>query len=401
MKNQFLRTQKTKILDFQNKPIVLKGVNLGGWLMMEGYILHSLNIPEQEFKKNFSRKLGKTALINFEKSFRSSFIQEKDIQNIARLGMNCIRVPFHYRLIESSPFRYSKQGVRYLDQIIELASKYKIFVILDLHAAPGCQNHDWHSDSFGKADLWKSKNFQERTFSLWEFLADRYKDCSFVAGYDVLNESVLGSDKMLNRFYKILIKRIREIDKNHILFIEGNKWATDIDCLDQFQDDNLALSIHYYQPIDFVFNFVPFLSYPSKCKNGVCNKSVIKKSIEYYAKIARKRSIPVFVGEFGVNYRENRYGEVNWLKDVLECFEQFDFHWTYWTYKAIKNASFPDGVFSYYNNVPWVNRQGVKTGWETYQDLWPKEKAKIIESWDTKNFRPNTKILSTFKNALR
>lgn len=385
-----------KILGPDSKPITLKGVNLGGWLMMEGYIMHAPNEGVQKFKRNFAKQLGSNALRTFEKEFIKTFIQEKDIKNIAQLGFNCIRLPFHYKLVESKPYQYSKEGLRAIDQVIEWAKKYNIYIILDLHAAPGCQNHDWHSDSLGKADLWRNESFQKRTYALWEFLARRYKDNPTVAGYDILNEAVIHDAQKLNRFYKEVIKRIRCADKNHILFVEGNLWATNIECLDNFQDDNLVLSIHFYHPIDFSFNFMPRLSYPLK---KIWNKTMLKNMVENYANFAKKRSCPIFVGEFGINYRYDQYGEVGYLQYILNLFKKHKFHWTYWTYKAIKNAHFPDGIFSYYPNSPWVNRQGPKIGWETYVDLWLKSKKEIIQSWDTEHFDPNIKVVETLKHA--
>ncbi|MDP8264055.1 MAG: glycoside hydrolase family 5 protein [Candidatus Aceula lacicola] len=396
--HKFLRTCKTKVLDSDSKPIILKGVNLGGWLMMEGYILHAPNEGVQKFKKNFAKRLNLKSLEAFEKEFTKIFIQEKDIKNIVQLGFNCIRLPFHYRLIETKPYQYSKKGLQCIDQIIAWAKKYHIYVILDLHAAPGCQNHDWHSDSLGKAELWNNKSFQDRTCALWKLLAKRYADNPMVAGYDILNEAVIQSSKKLNSFYKKVIVSIRSVDKNHILFVEGNLWATDIACLDNFKDDNLVLSVHFYHPIDFVFNFTPKLSLPLKT---MWNKTMLKNIVEQYAQFAKKRGCPIFVGEFGVNYRYNQYGEVDWLEYVLGLFKKHQFHWTYWTYKAIKNAHFPDGMFSYHPNNSWIHREGPKTGWETYSDLWEKAKKEIIQSWDTKHFDPNTKVVEVLKDAVR
>ncbi len=396
MSQKFLRTFKTKILDKKSKPIILRGVNLGGWLMMEGYILHSPNEGVRKFKRNFSSHLGDQALNSFEKEFTKAFIQEKDIKNIASLGFNCIRLPFHYKLIETKPYCYSQKGLKVLDKTVEWAKKHGLYIILDLHAAVGCQNHDWHSDSLGKADLWKRESFQKRTVALWSFLAKHYADDPTIAGYDILNEAVVHDKEKLNQFYHRVIEGIREHDKNHILFIEGNLWATDISCLDDFVDDNIVLSIHFYHPIDFVFNFVQNQSYPLK-KNW--DKIMLKNIVQTYVDFAKKRKCPVFVGEFGVNYRYNEYGEVDWLKYVLSLFKKHQFHWTYWTYKAIKNSCFPDGVLSYYPNSSWINRQGPKMGWETYKSLWSSSRKEIIQSWDTKNFEPNTKVVLALKNA--
>ncbi len=398
--NRFLKVYKTRIVLGEKKPVILRGVNLGGWLMMEGYLLHAPHRPEQRFRREFAAAMGKKALDDFDRSFRENFITEKDIAGIRRLGFNCVRVPFHYRVVENVPYVYGAEGLFYLDKIVRWAREYKIWVILDLHAAPGAQNHDWHSDSAGQARLWTKKAFQVRVFALWEFLADRYQDEEWVAGYDLLNESVVGDSKPLNGFYKALIKRIRAVDKNHILFIEGNRWATDIDCLQEFDDDNYTLSIHSYEPAEFTFNLVPHRIYPYKEKGRACFKAALKEHLSRYAHLSQERRLPIFAGEFGVNYRGGNYGEGRWLADMLECFKEFGFHWTYWTYKAVKNSCFPDGLFSYYENPPWVNRQGPVSGWDTYKSYWKQCRKEMIRSWRTDQFEVNRNILKVLQDAL-
>jgi len=241
---------------------------------------------------------------------------------------------------------------------------------------------------------------QIKTYQLWEILADRYKDNSCIAGYDLLNESVTDNVKLLNQLYHQLIKTIRAIDQNHILFIEGNKWATDISCLDEFADDNYVLSIHSYEPLDFTFNFIPHLRYPFNQKGRICNKDTLRQHLDQYKIVADKRNVPVFVGEFGVNTREGLYGEHQWVEDKLDHFEQYGFHWTYWTYKSIKNNAFPDGLYSYKENPPWVNRLGPDMGWDTFHKHWPNKKEDMIESWSTKNFSENKYLIQILQKYL-
>ncbi|MBF0523028.1 MAG: glycoside hydrolase family 5 protein [Candidatus Omnitrophica bacterium] len=391
----YLKTKGISIVD-GDKPVMLRGVNLGGWLMMEGYILLAPNRAEHLFKNHFKKALGIKALKDFEHKFRTNFVTEEDFKQIKAMGFNCIRLPFNARLVEKGAYQYDAEGLKILDEAVSWAKKYSIYLVLDLHAAPGCQNHDWHSDSAGKADLWTKKAFQRRTLALWEFLADRYKNEPMIAGYDLMNESVLDDVGLLNRFYHQLIKAIRAVDKNHIIFVEGNKWATNIECLEDFKDDNLALSIHSYEPLSFTFNFVPHLRYP-----GASNYELIRQHVSQYEKISRQRQLPILVGEFGVNYREGLFGEDVWLEDNLKFFQEFGFHWTYWTYKAVKGSIFPDGVFSYYENPLWVNRMGPLSGWETYPTYWKEQKEDMVESWRTKNFKENTAVAQILKNYAR
>ncbi|OQX81239.1 MAG: hypothetical protein B6D56_03070 [Candidatus Omnitrophica bacterium 4484_70.1] len=364
----------------------LRGVNLGGWLLMEGYILGGRNIPEKKFKALFKRKYKEEDLEEFERLFRNSFIQEDDFARIKEMGANCVRVPFHYRLLEEAPFRYTEEGFSYLKKALRWAKKYNLKVILDLHAACGSQNEDWHSDSVGFAYLWKKEVFRQRTYRLWEEIVSLFKDEEALFGYDILNEPVTKDIKTLLGFYKELIGRIKAIDKEHIIFVEGNLWATEIDFLESLLEEKVYISIHFYQPLDFTFNFVPYLKYPGKIGNILWNKDTLYQYILKYYKFAQRNRAKIFVGEFGVNWRENFFGEGIYLEDLLDIFEEFGFDYTYWTYKTVKNYIYPDGLFQYLGNQRYVRRESPSSGWESYLERWREEKYKIKRVWDTRNY---------------
>ncbi len=382
------------------RPFHLKGVNLGGWLMPEGYIMHAPNRGVRYFRAGFARACGEAALRDIETSFRAAFITEKDLALIRSVGFNSVRLPFHYGLIEESPYIYAQDGLKYLDDAIRWSKKLGLKVILDMHAAPGAQNHDWHSDSDGQAKFWKSKVFQARAAALWGFLADRYKDEAAVAGYDILNEAVLDEPRLLNAYYHAAIKAVRASDKKHIIFVEGNRWAQDIACLDDFKDDNLVLSFHFYEPLEFTFNFVPGLRYPLVGKKGGWDKAFMHRRVESFAAQARKRRRALWCGEFGVTSRDGIYGEDKWLKDVLEAFNAQGIHWSYWTWKAMKNSMFPDGINSYVQNPPWVNRPGPLTGWETWHLHWKDNRKVMVASWKTDAFTANETIVKALKAGI-
>ena len=150
----------------------------------------------------------------------------------------------------------------------------------------------------------------------------------------------------------------------------------------------------FYVPNEFVFNFVPFLKYPLKAPEGlIWNKEKTRQFFEQYRQVSQKHERGVLVGEFGVNVRQGLYGEEKWVKDCLSCFKELGFHWTYWTYKALKYWVSPDGIYSYVQNPKWVNRLGPLMGWETYHIHWPADKEAMIRSWHTDQFVLNKEIL--------
>jgi hypothetical protein len=377
----------------------LKGVNLGSWLLMEGYILGGRNIAESKFKEDFKRTNGIKALNDFERTFRENFIAEEDFRNISLMGANTIRLPFNCRLIETNPYSYSRAGIFYLKKALTLAYKYNLGVILDLHAAPGSQNEDWHSDSRGKALFWENKKYRERAWLLWETIVQELKNEPALIGYDVINEPVIGekSTAIVKEFYREAIKRIRAIDKTSLIFLEGDIWAQRIEYLKDLLDKNIVVSTHTYQPLNYTFNFVPFYHFPGKVDAVIWDKTRIEHYLEPYYKFAVKNNVRMYVGEFGVNWRGGFWGELKYLEGILSTFEKFNFDYTYWTYKAVASDVFPDGIYQYLPDSDYVKREGPVYGWENYIHLWKKNKQKIADFWQTKNFTPNEKLISLLK----
>jgi len=377
----------------------LKGINLGSWLLMEGYILGGRNIAESIFKQNFKKANGAAALCEFERLFRDNFIKEEDFKNIAQMGANCIRLPFNYRLIVNNHL----DGLMYLKKAFNFANKYSLGIILDLHAAPGAQNCDWHSDSSGRAMFWEKEKFRKEALNIWDELVSKFKDEPSLIGFDIINEPVLEekSTNILAEFYKEAIKRIKAIDKKHTIFLEGSLWAQRIDFLKDLIEENVSISIHTYQPLDFTFNFVPFYKFPGEISNEHWDKEKLEKYLEPYFLFSKNNKVPIFVGEFGINWRGGFWGELNWLENILETFDKFGFSYTYWTYKAVSGYVSPDGLYQYIQNSKYVMREGPVYGWENYITNFKKEKNKIVDFWQTKNFTPNNTIISKLKEHFK
>ncbi len=399
----FLKVSAGRIVDETSKPVRLKGVNLGGWLMMEGYMMGGRNIPEKSFREGFLKALGPDALADFTRTFHDSFIREEDIRIIKSWGANCVRIPFNYRLIEfeDRPFSLNEEGLSCLNRAVQWCEENGLYCILDMHAAPGSQNTGWHSDCYGKPDFFSNEFNIDRYLRLWHFLAGLYKDSSAVAGFDVLNEAVVPflKEGALKDLYMRVTREIRDADKKHIIFLEGNFWAQRIDFLGKPADHNTVYSIHTYAPLDFTHNYKPGLCYPGKVYRLTWNRERFGILAKPYIIFAKRNKVPLLMGEFGVNARDGHYGEIKWVADMIDIFKKEGMHWTYWTYKTIANYSCPDGIYRYLDNPPWVNRQGPVSGLETYGSIWPREKGRMASSWRTENFTLNEKLCSVLKKG--
>jgi len=383
--NKKIQTSKTANT-FRKNGARFYGVNLGGWLMMEGYILGGRNISEHIFKKKFAKVNGTKALRALEKAFRDNFITEIDFKNIAKLGANTIRLPFNYRLIETSPYKYSEEGIAYLKKALDWSKKYGLKVILDLHAAPGAQNADWHSDSTGTAYFWTSNSYKDRACKLLAMLAKRFMNHPALLGYDVLNEPVVLDKKkefQILDYYKKVIKAIRSVDQKHIIWLEGNIWSQKVDFLAPLIKPGIEIHIHSYVPLSYTFNFTPTSKFPGKSDGEFWTKDKIKRHLKKYYEFAKNYNTHIYCGEFGINWRGGHYGEREWLNAMFTSFKTFGFDYTLWSYKDYALPTFPSGLYWCVKNTKHIRREGPVTGFETYIDGWKKDKKEIIRLWRT------------------
>ena len=140
----------------------------------------------------------------------------------------------------------------YFDRLLGFCRKYEIYLLPDLHSVPGGQNPDWHSDNqTGTPAFWHYDVFQQQIISLWRDIAARYRDEPYLLGYDLLNEPFLmpAADGKLQQFYERVTAAVREVDENHIIFLEGDSFAMDFSCLKEIRDEQTALTFHFYPTV--------------------------------------------------------------------------------------------------------------------------------------------------------
>ena len=169
-------------------------------------------------------------------------------------GFNSVRLPMHYNLftlpIEEEPVpgenTWLEIGFELTDSVVSWCKQNEMYVILDLHAAPGGQGYDAAISDYdpSKPSLWESVENRNKMASLWKRLAEIYVDEDWVAGYDLLNEPNwdLPNGTALRNLYEQCTDSIRSVDPDHIIFVEGNWWANDFTGLTPPWDDQLVYS---------------------------------------------------------------------------------------------------------------------------------------------------------------
>ncbi|KAF9878857.1 glucan -beta-glucosidase [Colletotrichum karsti] len=335
-----LRVNGTKIVNENGEEVILKGAAVGGMLNMENFIT-GYSGHESEHREALAEVLGQEKADFFFSRLLHYYFTEADAALFASLGLNCLRVPFNYRhfIDDANPSVIKKSGFELLDRIVNYCAKYNIYVILDLHAVPGGQNQDWHSDSgISRALFWEFKDFQDRAIQLWEALAAHYKGNKVIAGYNPLNEPADPKHTRLISWYERAEKAIRAIDPDHILFLDGNTYAMDFSAFSPEKTlPNSVYSCHDYSLYGFPL--------PEQYEGIDSQKQKLRASLKRKVEFMQKARVPIWNGEWGPVYQDPRTDSnaaatnekrFALLKEQLNIYREFGgISWSIWLYKDI------------------------------------------------------------------
>jgi endoglucanase len=366
---------KDKKFYYKDEEITLRGLGIGNWLCVEHFMV-GLPGSEEIIRRGFAQAFDSETANQFFEKYQEQYIREEDFAYLKKCGVNFVRVPFNYRLfIDDNDFTFREEGFRIFDRLFALGEKYQIFIMPDLHTTPGAQNPDWHSDnSFGVPLFWKYRIFREQITKLWRKIAERYQNEPYLMGYDLLNEPAFANWKELNCFYQETIEAIREVDKHHIIILEGDQFSMDFSGLATFDDSQLALGFHYY---------------PSVWQEDLIDLPRNQRIKEIDAGLQRLLSIretfnlPVLCGEFGYGApdvgRETIANEL--LEDTLQLFEKEELSWTLWCYKDAGYMS----LLSPAKNADWLKLiSAIGTNWS--QDIEKQQAGKLIDTLKESGF---------------
>jgi endoglucanase len=314
---KFISVKGKEIIGVDGKPLLMKGTNLGNWLVPEGYMFKFSNANSPRLiNETITELIGPEEAKIFWQKYLNAYITVADIHYLKAIGVNSIRIPFNYRLFTDEDYlggRGAARGFRLLDSAIAWCKAEGLFVILDLHCAPGGQTGDNIDDGYGYPFLFENEESQQLCASVWKMIADHYKNEATVMGYDLLNEPIahyFNKEKLnplLEVVYKRITKAIREVDKNHLIFLGGAQWDSDFRMFGPPFDDKAVYTFHKYWT------------------------EPVQKVIQDYIDFSNKYNVPVYCGETGENTDE-------WIKSFRLLLEKNNIGWHFWPYKKIDNT---------------------------------------------------------------
>lgn len=334
-------------------------------MLQEGYMLRVNNIGSQQhlIRAKIEELVGPEATRNFYHAWLSNHTRRIDIDSMSAWGFNSVRLPMHYNLytlpIGKEPVAgqntWLDEGFAMTDSLLKWCSDNHMYLILDLHAAPGGQGNDLAISDRDETEpsLWQSQANQDKMIALWKKLAERYSSSPWLGAYDIINEPNWGfesaddhngcsekKNEPLKALMVSITKAIREVDKNHMIIVEGNCWGNNYTGILPLWDTNMALSFHKY------WNY---------------NDT---KSIQQFLDLRKQYAAPIWLGESGEN------SDV-WFRDAIRLLEDNKIGWCWWPLKKLGfnnplEIVAPDGyldILAYWSgSAPAPNREAAIKG---------------------------------------
>lgn len=317
----FVTIQGKDLVKPNGEKLFIMGTNLGNWLNPEGYMFKFEKANSARLINDmFCQLVGPDFTARFWKTFKDNYVTREDIRFIKSTGANTIRLPFHYKLFTDEDYMgltAAQDGFQRIDSLVEWCRESDLYLILDMHDAPGGQTGDNIDDSYGYPWLLESEESQQLFCDIWRRIADRYKNEPVILGYELMNEpiapyfdNVAELNSKLETVYKRGVKAIREVDSNHIVLLGGAQWNGNFSVFRDFKfDDKLMYTCHRY--------------------GGPATEDAIRGFIQFRDSV----NLPMYMGEIGHNTDE-------WQAAFCQVMRDNNIGYTFWPYKKMEGSSF-------------------------------------------------------------
>tara|TARA_Y200000002_G_scaffold362946_1_gene350567 strand:- start:1285 stop:3069 length:1785 start_codon:yes stop_codon:yes gene_type:complete len=326
-----LRVQGQEIVNDQG-PFLIKSIGTGNWMIQEGYMMQSTDAEigtHTQFRTKLEQEIGEEQTTEFYQDWLDNHMTKTDLDSMKTWGFNAIRPALHYKWftlpIQDEPVSgqhtWMNTGFEKLDELMGWAAANQMYVMFDMHGAPGGQGKNSNINDYDETlpSLFEDEANKDKLETLWIKLAQRYKDNPWFGGYDLINEpnwrlgdsgnengcGTENNDELWDLHLR-LTKSIRQIDPNNIIYISGNCWGNNYNSFETHPlssyDDNTVITFHkYWNQND-------------------------QESIQWAVDMREQYNRPLWMSESGENSNQ-------WFADAIHLFESNNIGWSWWPVK--------------------------------------------------------------------
>ncbi|HXR48582.1 MAG TPA: cellulase family glycosylhydrolase [Candidatus Limnocylindrales bacterium] len=318
-----LHTSGTNLVNASGAAVQLKGLNLGGWFIMEKWMcpLDSGSMPDTySVITNLDGRFGVATEQSLIRTYQTNWITIADLDNITNGGYNCVRVPVwwgnFYSITNTTSTGWRSDAFTVLDWLVANCAARGIYVVIDMHGVIGGQSTNDTTGQQYQNLYWASSTDQSQTAYLWTQIATHYNGNNAVAGYDLINEPTgAPNTAAVWTAYNSLYDVIRSVDPGHIIIMEGTFGSWNWSMLPSpslYGWTNVAYSMHEYQWGGSV----------AQCETGSDNQVTDFNNHKSW-------NVPDYIGEW------NDMGNGAACYDYsISDYNNDGISWTMWTYKT-------------------------------------------------------------------
>lgn len=333
-----LTARGSGLVDATSREVLLRGVNLGGWFVEEMWMTPWATEPPESsrFRKvedhetlwaTLTERFGASGARTLRDVWRNSWITTDDFQRIRAAGFNHVRLPFLASIVDEPG------GMDRLRRAVADANAAGLYVVLDMHGAPGGQNAWHHSGREGRNEFFSRPENIAKGVRDWAAVARAFGGKPGVAAFDLMNEPAGAPDA--ESLYKVsnqLYQAVRKAAPHTVIIIEdGYKGFDTLPPPSQYGWKNVMYSTH-------VYNF--------DAKTPEDHAAALKAHLPAALKIRADRDVPVYIGEFSVEPHSTPEG----LAAFLKVLNDNGFSWAGWTWKTVARGG-RMGFWGYYSNT--------------------------------------------------
>jgi endoglucanase len=293
-------------------------------------------------------------------SQRQNYFTEKDVQYLAGLGFDHLRIPVDEEQLWKEDGQKDTEAFSLLKNALDWCRKYKLDAIVDLHIL---RSHHFNEKI---KRLWTDPAAQERFAQCWRDLSGELKNYAVGdVAYELMNEPVADDPGDWNRLVKKLMTVIRQLEPERVIVIGSNRWQS-ANTFDQLQvpenDKNIILSFHMYEPFLLTHHTASWtgikdykgpVNYPGvivkeedinglpdSLKNQVSNNKLrydidsIRNHFKKPITVAKKYKLPLYCGEWGCLNTVPEAARLQWYTDMKTVLEENKIGWATWDYKG-------------------------------------------------------------------
>jgi len=326
-----LRVEGQEIVN-DNGNFIIRSIGTGNWMIQEGYMMQSTDAgigTHTEFRTKLEEIMGAEKTAEYYQDWLNNHMTKADLDSLKAWGFNAIRPALHYKWftlpIEDEPVKGTQTridtGFDKMDELMEWAEANEMYVMFDMHGAPGGQGKNKNISDYDEdlPGLFESEENKDKLVALWVKLANRYKDNPWFGGYDLINEpnwklgdtgnkngcGTENNDELWDLHLR-LTKAIREVDQKNIIYISGNCWGNNYSSFEAHPlnsyDDNTVITFHKYWNTND------------------------QESIQWALDMRKEYNRPLWMSESGENSNQ-------WFADAIHLFESNNIGWSWWPVK--------------------------------------------------------------------